>query len=186
MAPKEVLKDRSMVLQKEMLAKHFARLEKAPENHEPVVYTFVPGNLTELIRSFGALPVLPEINALQSGMRKLSGDYIAEAERAIETMNRVLPAGLLQVVGSLRQNDHAPHGVGFCRRSFNWAMVRNSPSPRSILAKRLARTSPCQAGDGTASGVRVSEAHSNSIVWRALLRFKSGWKNWFRNVFRHE
>jgi benzoyl-CoA reductase subunit B len=26
--------------------------------------------------------VLPEINALQSGMRKLSGDYIAEAERA--------------------------------------------------------------------------------------------------------
>jgi benzoyl-CoA reductase subunit B len=82
MAAKEVLKDRSMLLQKEMLAKHFARLEKAPDNHEPVVYTFVPGNLTELIRSFGALPVLPEINALQSGMRKLSGDYIAEAERA--------------------------------------------------------------------------------------------------------
>ena len=78
----DTLKDRSMVLQKEMIARHFARLEKAPENHEPVVYTFVPGNLTELIRSFGALPVLPEINALQSGMRKQSGDYIAEAERA--------------------------------------------------------------------------------------------------------
>ena len=75
------LKDRSMLLQKEMIAGHFARLEKAPENREPVVYTFVPGNLVELIRSFGALPVLPEINALQSGMRKLSGDYIAEAER---------------------------------------------------------------------------------------------------------
>lgn len=82
MAAKEVQKDRSMVLQKEMIAGHFERLEKAPENREPVVYTFVPGNLTELIRSFGALPVLPEINALQSGMRKLSGDYIAEAERA--------------------------------------------------------------------------------------------------------
>lgn len=78
----EALKDRSMVLQKEMVAEHFARLERAPETGEPVVYTFVPGNLTELIRSFGALPVLPEINALQSGMRKLSGDYIAEAERA--------------------------------------------------------------------------------------------------------
>ena len=75
------LKDRSMLLQKEMIASHFARLEQAPENREPVVYTFVPGNLVELIRSFGALPVLPEINALQSGMRKLSGDYIAEAER---------------------------------------------------------------------------------------------------------
>ena len=77
----EVLKDRSMVLQKEMIASHFTRLASAKENGEPVVYTFVPGNLTELIRSFGALPVLPEINALQSGMRKLSGDYIAEAER---------------------------------------------------------------------------------------------------------
>jgi len=78
----EALKDRSMVLQKEMIADHFARLERVPETKEPVVYTFVPGNLTELIRAFGALPVLPEINALQSGMRKLSADYIAEAERA--------------------------------------------------------------------------------------------------------
>lgn len=77
----EVLKDRSMVLQKQMIADHFARLERAPETGEPVVYTFVPGNLTELIRACGALPVLPEINALQSGMRKLSAEYIAEAER---------------------------------------------------------------------------------------------------------
>jgi benzoyl-CoA reductase subunit B len=78
---KEALKDRSMVLQKEMIAGHFARLERVAETREPVVYTFVPGNLVELIRSFDALPVLPEINALQSGMRKLSGDFIAEAER---------------------------------------------------------------------------------------------------------
>ncbi len=79
---KEALKDRSMVLQKEMIAGHFARLERVSETKEPVVYTFVPGNLVELIRSFDALPVLPESNALQSGMRKLSGDFIAEAERA--------------------------------------------------------------------------------------------------------
>ena len=77
-----VQKDRSMVLQKEMIANHFERLERAPKSGEPVVYTFVPGNLTELIRSFGALPVLPEINALQSGMRGKSKDYIAAAERA--------------------------------------------------------------------------------------------------------
>jgi benzoyl-CoA reductase subunit B len=78
----EVQKDRSMLLQKEMIEQHFKRLERVAETREPVVYTFVPGNLTELIRSFDALPVLPEINALQSGMRKLSADYIAEAERA--------------------------------------------------------------------------------------------------------
>jgi benzoyl-CoA reductase subunit B len=74
-------KDQSMVIQKRMIADHFKRLEKAPETKEPVVYTFVPGNLTELIRSFDCLPLLPEINALQSGMRGKSRDYIAEAER---------------------------------------------------------------------------------------------------------
>jgi benzoyl-CoA reductase subunit B len=74
-------KDNSMVIQKEMIAAHYERLEVAPETGEPVVYTFVPGNLTELIRSFGCLPVLPEINALQSGMRGKSREYIAEAEK---------------------------------------------------------------------------------------------------------
>ena len=78
----ETGKDRSMELQKEMLAAHYRRLEGAREAGEPVVYTFVPGNLTELIRSFGALPVLPEINALQSAMRGKSQGYIAAAERA--------------------------------------------------------------------------------------------------------
>jgi benzoyl-CoA reductase subunit B len=82
MMTKNAGKDRSMLIQKEMIAKHYERLEAAPDTGEPVVYTFVPGNLTELVRSFGALPLLPEINALQSGMRQKSGDYIAEAERA--------------------------------------------------------------------------------------------------------
>ena len=77
----EAQKDQSMVIQKEMIAEHYERLERAPETGEPVVYTFVPGNLTELIRSFGCLPVLPEINALQSGMRGKSREYIAEAEK---------------------------------------------------------------------------------------------------------
>jgi benzoyl-CoA reductase subunit B len=78
----DAAKDRSMEMQKEMLAGHYHRLEAAPETGEPVVYTFVPGNLTELIRSFDALPVLPEINALQSAMRGKSQGYIAAAERA--------------------------------------------------------------------------------------------------------
>ena len=103
------LKDRSMVLQKEMIASHFARLEQAPENHEPVVYTFVPGNLVELIRSFGALPVLPEINALQSGMRKLSGDYIAEAERLGHSED--VCAYVKCDIGMLRSGNIGPSGT---------------------------------------------------------------------------
>ncbi|HEY0592545.1 MAG TPA: 2-hydroxyacyl-CoA dehydratase family protein, partial [Thermoanaerobaculia bacterium] len=70
-----------MLLQKQMLADHYDALERAHEEGRKVVYTFVPGNLNELVRSFGLLPVLPEINALQSGMRKLSAGYIAEAEK---------------------------------------------------------------------------------------------------------
>ncbi len=79
--PEDVSKERSMLLQKQMIAGHYSALARAPQEGRKVVYTFVPGNLTELLRSFDLLPVLPEINALQSGMRKLSGDYIAEAEK---------------------------------------------------------------------------------------------------------
>jgi benzoyl-CoA reductase subunit B len=76
-----VQKEQSMLLQKKMISDHYDALSVAHETDRKVVYTFVPGNLTELIRSFDLLPILPEINALQSGMRKLSGGYIAEAEK---------------------------------------------------------------------------------------------------------
>jgi benzoyl-CoA reductase subunit B len=76
-----VKKEQSMELQKQMIAAHFKRLSKAKEEGKKVVYTFVPGNLNELIWSFGMLPVHPEINALQSGMRKKSGSYVQEAEK---------------------------------------------------------------------------------------------------------
>ena len=79
---KEVVKEKSMLLQKEMLARQFRELSTAKENGKKVVYTFVPGNLSELIHTFGMLPVYPEINALQSGMRKKSGGFIRDAEKA--------------------------------------------------------------------------------------------------------
>ncbi len=78
---KEVQKEKSMMLQKEMIADHFQRLNRVKAEGKKVVYTFVPGNLNELIWAFGMLPVHPEINALQSAMRKKSADYIQEAEK---------------------------------------------------------------------------------------------------------
>ena len=80
-ADRVVHKDDSQAKQKEMIADHFTALSRADEEGKKVVYTYVPGNLTELIRAFGMLPVLPEINALQSAMRKKSGDYVREAEK---------------------------------------------------------------------------------------------------------
>lgn len=77
----EVIKEKSMVIQKDMLAGLFHELSQAKELGKKVVYTFVPGNLTELILSFDMLPVYPEINALQSGMRKKSASFIRDAEK---------------------------------------------------------------------------------------------------------
>jgi benzoyl-CoA reductase subunit B len=74
-------KDASQVRQKEMIARHYERLAASPETGEKTAYTFVPGNLSELLLSFGVLPVLPEINALQSAMRGRSAHYIAVAEK---------------------------------------------------------------------------------------------------------
>jgi benzoyl-CoA reductase subunit B len=80
-APKDASKDDSMLRQKELIGSYYKRLAAAPATGEKTVATFVPGNLCELIQCFDLVPILPEINALQSGMRKLSGNYIAEAER---------------------------------------------------------------------------------------------------------
>jgi len=77
----DAVKEASMLRQKEMIGDHFSRLARAKQEGKPVVYTFVPGNLTELMHAFDVLPVYPEINALQSGMRKKSGNYISEAEK---------------------------------------------------------------------------------------------------------
>jgi len=80
-APAAAMKDDSQLRQKRMIAEHYSRLARATETGDRSVYTFVPGNLTELVRSFDLLPVLPEINALQSAMRGKSKDYIAIAEK---------------------------------------------------------------------------------------------------------
>ncbi|MCF6342787.1 MAG: benzoyl-CoA reductase subunit B [Bacteroidales bacterium] len=76
-----VAKEKSMVIQKEMIATHFKALSTAKETGKKVVYTFVPGNISELILAFDMLPVYPEINALQSGMRKKSDGFIQDAEK---------------------------------------------------------------------------------------------------------
>ncbi|MFZ4411577.1 MAG: benzoyl-CoA reductase subunit B [Bacteroidales bacterium] len=78
---KDIAKEKSMIIQKEMISRLFKDLSTAKETGKKVVYTFVPGNISELILSFDMLPVYPEINALQSGMRKKSADFIRDAEK---------------------------------------------------------------------------------------------------------
>ena len=77
----QVVKDSSMLKQKEMISDNYRKLETAAEDGRKVVSTFVPGNLNELIMCFDLLNNLPEINAIQNGMRKKTGGYIMEAEK---------------------------------------------------------------------------------------------------------
>ncbi|MGP0059910.1 MAG: benzoyl-CoA reductase subunit B [Beijerinckiaceae bacterium] len=79
--PVEIIRDASMAKQKEMLARHYDRLADAPVTGEKVASTFVPGNLNELILCFDMVNNLPEVNAIQSGLRKQSGNYVMEAEK---------------------------------------------------------------------------------------------------------
>ncbi|MBS1269315.1 MAG: Benzoyl-CoA reductase subunit B [Gammaproteobacteria bacterium] len=77
----EVVKESSMLMQKEMIADNYEALTSTAESGRKVASTFVPGNLNELIMCFGMLNNLPEINAIQNGMRKKSGAMIMDAER---------------------------------------------------------------------------------------------------------
>jgi benzoyl-CoA reductase subunit B len=80
-APQDVIKESSMLKQKEMIDANFKLLSTANEEGRKVSSTFVPGNLNELQMCFDLNCNFPEINALQNGMRKKSGRFIMEAER---------------------------------------------------------------------------------------------------------
>ncbi len=77
----EIVKDMSMLKQKEMITHNYDELTSTAQTGKKIVSTFVPGNLNELIRSFGLLNNLPEVNAINNGMRKKSGGMIMAAER---------------------------------------------------------------------------------------------------------
>ena len=81
LAPRDAKKDQSQIKQKEMIAGNFQELTDAHKQGKKVSYTFVPGNLNELVMCFDMVGNFPEINALQNGMRKKTGAYIMEAER---------------------------------------------------------------------------------------------------------
>ncbi|MCW8952155.1 MAG: benzoyl-CoA reductase subunit B, partial [Rhodospirillales bacterium] len=81
-AKSEVIKEPSMLKQKEMIANNYDKLTSAHELGIKTASTFVPGNLNELIMCFDMANNLPEINAIQNGMRKKSGGMIMDAERS--------------------------------------------------------------------------------------------------------
>jgi len=58
----------------------FGELTNAALNGEPTAYVFVMGSLVELLRTFDLHVTFPEINSLQTAVKKVSGEYLAAAE----------------------------------------------------------------------------------------------------------
>jgi benzoyl-CoA reductase subunit B len=58
----------------------FAELGVAAEEKRPCAYVFVMGSLNEILRSFDLPVVFPEINSLQTAVRRVASEYLSEAE----------------------------------------------------------------------------------------------------------
>ena len=110
-AAKEVVKDASMVKQKEMMAAHYDRLTSAPQTGEKIAATFVPGNLNELIMCFGLVNNLPEVNAIQNGLRRTSGAFVLEAEKIGHSED--VCTYVKSDIGMMAKGNIAPNGKKF-------------------------------------------------------------------------
>lgn len=64
----------------ELFRNWFAELSDAAETGRPSAYVFVMGSLNEILKSFDFPVVFPEINSLQTAVRRISGEYLTEAE----------------------------------------------------------------------------------------------------------
>ena len=110
-SPKEVLKDASMVKQKDMMAAHYDRLTNAPKTGAKVAATFVPGNLNELIMCFDLVNNLPEVNAIQNGLRRISGGFVLEAEKIGHSED--VCTYVKSDIGMMAKGNLAPNGEKF-------------------------------------------------------------------------
>jgi len=108
---KAVEKDASMQKQKAMMAAHYDRLTAVPETGAKVCNTFVPGNLNELIKCFDLLNNLPEINAIQNGLRRLSGNFVLEAEKIGHSED--VCTYVKSDIGMMAKGNIAPNGKKF-------------------------------------------------------------------------
>ena len=107
-AQTEIIKEPSMIMQKELIASNYDALTSAHETGRKVVSTFVPGNLNELIRCFDLLNNLPEINAINNGMRKKSGGMIMDAEKSGHSED--VCTYVKSDIGMMSQGNIAPNG----------------------------------------------------------------------------
>jgi benzoyl-CoA reductase subunit B len=63
-----------------LFSEWFGELSEAAMKGESAAYVFVMGSMVEILRSFDLHVTFPEINSLQTAVKKVSGEYLAAAE----------------------------------------------------------------------------------------------------------
>ena len=63
-----------------LIREWYEGLTAAGARGDPAAYVFVMGSMAEVLRAFDLQVVFPEINSLQTAVRRVAGDYLAQAE----------------------------------------------------------------------------------------------------------
>ena len=116
----------------------------APKMHRPVAYVFVMGNAIEILRTFDFELVFPEINSLQTGVRKKAPEYLALAED--DGLSTDVCSYVKADVGLMMNQMHHPAGIDMpepdlaiastlCNTYIKWAEIweRHFQKPAFVL-----------------------------------------------------
>jgi len=64
----------------ELFRQWFAELNRTADEGGPAAYVFVMGSMSEILRTFNLPVVFPEINSLQTAVRRVAHEYLDQAE----------------------------------------------------------------------------------------------------------
>lgn len=101
-------KDWGMVAQKELMNSYNNQVMNAKEQGKKVVYTFIPGNLIELVANFDIVSVFPELLGLQMGLKQSAEKYLNLGQK--EGYSDELCSYLMSSVGMAANDNIGPYG----------------------------------------------------------------------------
>jgi benzoyl-CoA reductase subunit B len=157
----------------------YAELEQANERNQPVANVFVMGNAVEILRAFDFKLVFPEINSLQTGVRKASEEYIRLSEDY--GMSPDVCSYVKADVGLILKENHHPAGripkaslavaSNMCGTFIKWAEIweRWLKTPTFVLDLPGQRSAGWQVRPGDAqhaSDSRWVEAQFADLIER--------------------
>jgi benzoyl-CoA reductase subunit B len=148
----------------ELFRRWFAELDATAQAGGQAAYVFVMGSLTEVLKTFDLPVVFPEINSLQTAVRRVAHEYLAVAEDHGYSPD-ICGYVKADVATQLRRGEH-PMGripkptlavlTNACNTYIKWAEIWERMHRIPIFTMDVPGTR--QAGDATGSGDRDFDA----------------------------